>query len=81
MDDKIGAKLAELMWWSVKWVIAAFIIVAAIQIYARLDRHNLLVNAILNDFREASVARQMREKALQELPLPSDPVPTEDRKR
>lgn len=81
MNEKFKAKLSEMAWWAVSWVIVAAILVAAIQVYERLNRHNLLVDAILNDYRQVQFDREMKRKALQELPEPDDPVPTEDRKR
>lgn len=75
------ATFADLGLWAAKCLIAAVILVVSIQAYKRLDRHTLLVDAILNDFRQAAVARQMQQKAIQELPGPDDPVPTGPEKK
>lgn len=88
------AKFEELAWWALKWVVAgtivAAIVVVAVQTYNRLDRHNLLVDALVRDIQQIQVLRQQAEqrrqnveeqvrKAQQELPKFGDPKPTEER--
>ena len=65
--------------WAVKCIIVAIVLVVSLQAWKRMDRQNLLVDAILREFQAVSVQRQQRAKAQQELPLPDDPVPTEPR--
>jgi len=57
----------------VKWAVAAAIVVAAVQLYARLDRHNQLVEAIINDIKQAQIVRQQ----MMERQRPPDPEPEE----
>ncbi len=53
---RIKAKLEEVSWWAVKWFVAAAIVtgfvVYGVHTARLLDRHNQLIDALLNQIRQ-----------------------------
>ena len=71
LRDKNKGVIGEYGTWAVKCVILAIVVVVSLQAWKRLDRQNLLVDAILREFQVVNAARQQR----QSVPPPVAPVP------
>ncbi len=73
LRDKNKGVIGEYGTWAVKCVILAIVVVVSLQAWKRLDRQNLLVDAILREFQAVNVVRQQR--AQRSVPPPVAPVP------